>query len=83
MEFSRISHRLVCAAHHDVVDLDVRWGSEDVEGAGGDGFRGEHLDALAGLFELVFASGEVFVEKWSVDEAGGKGGDSDGRAVAL
>ena len=83
MEFLRILHRLVCAAYHDVVDLDVRWGSEDVESTGGDGFGGEHLDALAGLLELVFASGEVFVEKRGVDEAGGKGGDSDGRAVAF
>ena len=40
MEFLRILHRLVCAAHHDVVDLDVRWGSEDVESTGGDGFGG-------------------------------------------
>ena len=78
MEFLRILHRLVCAAHHDVVDLDVRWGSEDVESTGGDGFRGEHLDALAGFLELVFAAGEVFVEKRGVDEAGGESGDADG-----
>ena len=77
MEFLRILHRLVRAAHHDVVDLDIRWGSKDVESAGGDGFGGEHLDAFAGLLELVFASGEVFVEKRGVDEARGKGGDSD------
>ena len=83
MEFLRILHCLVCAAYYDIIDLDFRWGSEDVENAGGDGFGGEHLNALAGLLELVFASGEVFVEKRGVDEAGGKGGDSDGRAVAF
>ena len=46
--------------------------------AGGDGLGGEHLDAFAGLLELVFSPGEVFVEQRSVDEARGESGDTDG-----
>lgn len=61
MEFLGALNRLVGAAHHDVVDLDVGRGGEHVQGAGGDGLGGEHLDALPGLLELVFAASKIFV----------------------
>ena len=38
----------------------------------------EGADFAPGQYELVFAAGEVFVEKRGVDEAGGESADADG-----